>query len=81
MAASYTVVVQCSICKRKVTITNTTEAALGNTSEKKYQCPECGQRFDWNFTSIALVHSASVGSNTTITHTVTVPGSIATAVS
>ncbi len=82
MAAAYTLEVTCAICGATVAITNTTEAALGNTKETKYQCPKCGQVFAWNFTSIAVAHSAGIsGSETTITHTITVPGSIASAIS
>ncbi len=81
MAVGYTVELTCSICDATVEVTHTTEAALGNTSEKKYSCPNCGQRFDWNFTSIAAVHSGNVGSNTTTTLTITIPGSISSAVS
>ena len=81
MAVAYEVTVKCSICGGLVAITNTTEAALGNTSEKKYACPNCGQRFDWNFTIIVAKHSADVGAFTKITHTITIPGSISSATS
>ncbi len=81
MAASYTLELTCSICDATIDITNTTEAALGDTKETKYQCPNCGQIFAWNFTSIAVVHTGNVGSNTTVTQTITIPGSISSATS
>jgi hypothetical protein len=81
MAASYSLTLQCRICGTKITITNTTDAAVGNTKENVYNCGNCGVALPFMPTSLALVHSGNVGSNTTITHTVTIPGSIASAVS
>lgn len=84
MAASFTVTVRCINCgKGSVTITNTTQAALGSWGNKPdvQKCPHCGQPLPVAFTSIALAHSGNVGSNTTITHTITEPATIGTAVS
>jgi hypothetical protein len=62
-------------------LTNTTDVAVGNTKENVYNCPKCGVAMPFMPTSIALTHSANVGSNQTITHTITIPGSISSGVS
>ena len=81
MAEAYSLTVQCRICGAKITITNVTDVAVGNTKENVYQCPKCGVDFPFMPTSIALTHSGDVGSNQTITQTITIPGSISSAVS
>lgn len=83
MAASFSVTMKCSVCgKGEVTITNTTQAADGTWGgkEERGKCPYCGAPFHFAFKSIALEHSAGlVGGETTITHTITDPATIASA--
>jgi hypothetical protein len=81
MAASYTISMSCRICGTLLSVTNVKDVAAGNTKEEVYKCAKCGVPMPFLMKSIAVVHSGSVGSNTTITHTVTIPGSIASAVS
>jgi len=81
MAASNSVTLTCRKCARTVTVTNTTEGTAGNSKEIAYKCPECGNPMGFWISKIIAVHSANVGSNTTITHTMATPGTISTAVS
>jgi len=84
MAASYTVKMKCRICNTENTITNALEVSGGDNDTLEFnralKCARCGNPFNFYLSSIAAVHSGAVGSNTTITHTIT-NGSISSAVS
>lgn len=91
MAASFSVTMRCLNCGHgsgSVTITNVNQAAWGDwnraggkVKDRANRCPHCGHIFKVAFSSIALTHSENVGANATVTHTITEPGSIASAVS
>jgi hypothetical protein len=86
MAAGFTVVLQCLNCGHgagALTLTNVTQATKGTWGRKPdiNKCPYCGANLPVALKSIAAVHSGNVGSNTTITLTMTEPGTVGSAVS
>lgn len=86
MAASFSITMRCLNCghgEGKVTITNAIQATNGTWGRKPdiIKCPHCNASLPVAFSSIAVAHSGSVGSNTTITHTITEPGTIVSGVS
>lgn len=85
MAASYSLTLTCKNCGRgSITITNALEstgaAASAVRNNRFARCTICGYPIKAKAASLVVQHSGNVGSNSTITHTVT-NGSISSAVS
>ena len=85
MASGYSVTMTCKVCGGSTgAITGTTEASGAKHDALKMnrmiQCDRCGAQAPFKFAIVAVTHSGAVGSNTTITNTVT-NGSSSTAVS
>ena len=83
MGAALSLVMKCSICGTNTTISGTSMAARAQVppSQNGVKCAKCGNPLNWEPSSVVATHSTSVASNTTITLTVTEPGSLASAVS
>lgn len=85
MAAGYSVTMTCKNCGGSTgAITGTTEASGAKhdalKQNRNIKCPNCGNECLFKFAIVAVTHSGNVGSNTTITNTIT-NGSSSTAAS